>query len=77
MTGAFLFSAGIRASIETYITATLPGWFLKMMLIALQIPKALSQKKYFKLKKSSPHPASPPPPIISFLPDPNEILLCM
>jgi len=51
MTGAFLFSAGISSSIETYVTATLPGWLLKMMFIALQIPTTLSQKKYFKLEK--------------------------
>lgn len=35
MTGAFLLRGGIRAFIETYITATVPGWMLKMMLIAL------------------------------------------
>lgn len=50
MTGAFLLSAGISTSIETYVTEPLPGWFLKMMFVALQIPEALSQRKYFKLK---------------------------
>lgn len=55
MTGAFLLSAGISAAVGTYVTAPLPGWFLKTMFIALQIPKALRQKKYFKLKKSFPN----------------------
>lgn len=39
MTGAFLLRAGIRAPIETYITATVPGWLLKMMLITLMSHK--------------------------------------
>lgn len=39
MTGAFLLRGGIRASIETYIIATVPGWLLKMMLVALTSQK--------------------------------------
>lgn len=39
MTGAFLLRGGIRAAIETCITAMVPGWLLKMMLIALMSQK--------------------------------------
>lgn len=51
MAGAFLLRGGIRASIGTYVTAMMPGWLLKMMLITLNVPKAVSQKNYFKPKK--------------------------
>lgn len=49
MTGPFLLSIRISTSLGSYVTETLPGWFLNKI-IALQIPKDVSQRKYFQLK---------------------------
>lgn len=49
VTGPFLLSIRISTSLGSYVTQTLPGWFLNKIM-ALQIPKDVSQRKYFKLK---------------------------
>lgn len=71
MTGPFLLSIRISTSLGSYVTETLPGWFLNKI-IALQIPKDVSQRKYLQLKNCFIFVV-----IIGFLSVPSKKLQCM